>query len=411
MKKRVVITGVGVLACNGEGKEEFWKALQEGRHGFRKITLFDTSKFNVDIAGEIPNFDPAKYLGTKGLRTLDRSTKLLLSAAKLAIDDSQLKITEENTRDIGVSVGCTLGSLKSINDFDLVTLNEGPRYVNPALFPNTVINSPASQVSIWFKIRGFNTTISTGFTASIDAIKYAYDFIMMDRAKVVLAGGVEELCEPTFYGFHELGFLSGSKKGESYISCPFDQRRNGITLGEGACLLVMEDYDHAKKRGANILAEISGFGQCFYPYRIDKYEPKGEGLREAIKMALDESRSSVKSVDYICANANSTQAADAIETKVIKDIFGRRVNHISITSVKSMVGETYSVSGALAVAASVGAMTNQFVPPNCGYVVEDDKCDVGGSKNLNKNHKNKLSLINISSPHGHNSCMVMNNLN
>lgn len=409
MKKRVVITGVGVLACNGEGKEEYWKALQEGRHGFRKITLFDTSKFNVDIAGEIPNFDPTKYLGTKGLRTLDRSTKLLLSAAKLAIDDSQLKITEENTHDIGVSVGCTLGSLKSINDFDLVTLNEGPRYVNPALFPNTVINSPASQVSIWFKIKGFNTTISTGFTASIDAIKYAYDFIMMDRAKVVFAGGVEELCEPTFYGFHELGFLSGSKKGESYISCPFDQRRNGITFGEGACLLVLEDYDHAKKRGASILAEITGFGQCFYPYRIDKYEPEGKGLREAIKMALKEAHSSVRSVDYICANANSTQAADAIETKVIKDIFGRRANQIPVTCIKSMVGETYSVSGALAVAASVGAMRNQFIPPNCGYVVEDEKCDWGGLK-INKlmNDVNKM-LINISGPNGNNSCMVLSN--
>lgn len=409
MKKRVVITGVGVLACNGEGKEEYWKALQEGRHGFRKITLFDTSKFNVDIAGEIPNFDPTKYLGTKGLRTLDRSTKLLLSAAKLAIDDSQLRITEENTHDIGVSVGCTLGSLKSINDFDLVTLNEGPRYVNPALFPNTVINSPASQVSIWFNIKGFNTTISTGFTASLDAIKYAYDFIMMDRAKVVFAGGVEELCEPTFYGFHELGFLSGSKKGDSYISCPFDQRRNGITLGEGACLLVLEDYEHAKERGANILAEVAGFGQCFYPYRIDKYEPEGKGLREAIKMALKESRSSMKSVDYICANANSTPAADAIETKVIKGIFGRRANQIPITSIKSMVGETYSVSGALAVAASVGAMKNQFIPPNCGYVVEDEKCELGEGEGLRISNSLDNILIHISGPNGNNSAMVLSN--
>ena len=156
----------------------------------------------------------------------------------------------------------------------------------------------------------------------------------MDRAKVVLAGGVEELCEPTFYGFHELGFLSGSKKGQEWVSCPFDKRRNGVTFAEGACLLVLEEYEYAKKRGANILAEISGFGQCFYPYRIDKYEPKGKGLREAIKTVFDEAECSTKDIDYICANANSTQAADLIEVSVIKDVFGRRANQIPITSIK-----------------------------------------------------------------------------
>ncbi len=410
MKKRVVVTGIGVLACNGEGKEEYWKALKEGRHGFRKISLFDTSKFNVDIAGEIPNFDPTKYLGTKGLRTLDRSTKLLLSAAKLAIEDSQLKITEENTQTIGVSVGCTLGSLKSINDFDLVTLNEGPRYTNPALFPNTVINSPASQVSIWFKIKGFNTTISSGFTASLDAIKYAYDFIQMDRAKVVLAGGVEELCEPTFYGFHELGFLSGSKKGQEWVSCPFDKRRNGVTFAEGACLLVLEEYEYAKKRGANILAEISGFGQCFYPYRIDKYEPKGKGLREAIKTVFDEAECSTKDIDYICANANSTQAADLIEVSVIKDVFGRRANQIPITSIKSMVGETYSVSGALSVVGSIGSICNNFIPINNGFVVEDEKCSMDFTKVENNADKINKVLINVFSPSGNNSCAVLSRI-
>ena len=204
MDKRVVITGVGLLCGCGQGKREYWDALKEGRVGYKPITLFETDQFNVKVAGEVSNFDPTIYVGKKGLRTLDRSTKLMISSARLAIDDSGFIITDENTDDVGVSVGTTLGSLKSISDFDMVTLTEGPRYTNPALFPNTVINSPASQVSIWNNIQGFNTTISTGFTSSLDAINYAYDFIKMSRAKVIYTGSVEELCMPTFYGFHAL---------------------------------------------------------------------------------------------------------------------------------------------------------------------------------------------------------------
>src|SRR3989338_7659956 len=167
-KKRFVLTGLGVLAPNGKGKEEYWQAIKEGLVGYKPVTLFETDKFKVNIACEVSDFDPTVYMGTKGLRTLDRATKLLVSAARLAIADSGFTITEENTDDVGVSCGTTLGSIKSISDFDMVILKEGPRYVNPALFPNTVINSPASQVNIWNNIKGFSTTLSTGFTSAID---------------------------------------------------------------------------------------------------------------------------------------------------------------------------------------------------------------------------------------------------
>ncbi|OGX09067.1 MAG: hypothetical protein A2Z88_08105, partial [Omnitrophica WOR_2 bacterium GWA2_47_8] len=274
MRKRIVLTGVGVIASNGKGKREFFDALKEGKPGYKPITLFDTSEFLINIAGEVSDFDATKYMGVKGLRTLDRSTKLLVSAGKFAIEDSQFVITEENTDDVGVSVGCTLGSLKSIAEFDEVTLREGPRYVNPALFPNTVINSPASQVSIWHHIKGFNTTISTGFTASLDAMSYAFDFIQLDRAKVIYTGSVEELCYHTFYGFHALKFISGAKEGSTFINCPFDKRRNGVTFGEGACLICMEELEHAKERNApKIYGEVLGFGTSFDPFRINKYNP------------------------------------------------------------------------------------------------------------------------------------------
>jgi len=407
MGKRVLITGVGILASNGKGKEEFWNSLKEGKVGYKPITLFDTTDFNVNIAGEVSDFNPKEYMGMKGLRNLDRSTKLLVSTAKLAIEDSRFTITEENTNDVGVSVGTTLGSIKSISDFDEVTLKEGPRYTNPALFPNTVINSPASQVSIWHNIKGFNTTISTGFTASLDAMSYACDFLLMDRAKVIYAGSVEEMCMQTFFGFHALGFLSGSKKGKEFINCPFDKRRNGITFGEGACLVAMEDYEHAINRKAPVLAEVLGFGTSFDPYRIDKYNPRGLGLKRAIRFALEDAELEPKDIDYICANANSTVAADKIENDAIKEVFGKHSYKIPISSIKSMTGECYSASGSFAVAASLGVLNKNFIPPTVNCKEKDPDCDLDYVPNKARSAKVKNILIITFGPDGRNTCMIL----
>jgi 3-oxoacyl-[acyl-carrier-protein] synthase II len=407
MDKRIVITGLGILTGNGKGKDDFWKSLKDGVVGYNPISLFETDHFLVNQAGEVSDFDAKEYLGKKGLRNLDRSTKLLVSAAKLVIDDCGIEITDDNTDDLGVSVGTTLGSLKSISDFDEVTLREGPRYTNPAHFPNTVINSPASQISIWFNIQGFNTTLSTGFTSSVDAISYAYDFLQLDRARFILAGSVEELCEPTYAGFHALKFLSGSKEGESFINCPFDKRRNGITFGEGAGLIAMEDLEFAKERNANILGEILGFGYYFDPFRINKYNPKGTGVKESIKNALEDAELEPKDIDYICANANSTQAADKIETEAIKEIFGDQAYKVPISSIKSMTGECYSASGIFAVGASLGAINEGFVPPTVNYKISDPDCDLDYVPNKSqKKDVNKVLIITFG-PNGSNSCVII----
>ncbi len=407
MKKRVVITGVGVLSSIGKGRHAYWQALKEGRSGLRPVTLFDTSELNVHQAGEISDFNEKEYLGVKGLRNLDRSTKLLVSAAKLAITDSGFKISEENTDSIGVSVGTTLGSVKSIADFQETTLREGPRYTNPSLFPNTVINSPASQVSIWHNIKGFNTTISTGFTASLDAIKYAYDFINFDRVKLVYAGGVEEMCQLTFLGFHVLKFLSGSTAGNPIINCPFDKRRNGIVFSEGACLLALEELEHARSRQANILGEIIGFGSCFDPYRLNKYNPKAVGLKSAIRQALNDAQINVQDIDYVCANANSTIQADKIETLALKDVLGKHAYKIPVSAIKSMIGESFSVSGALSVAASLVCFNEGFVPPTINFKEKDPDCDLDCVPNQSQKANVKNLLVIISAPSGGNVCLVL----
>ncbi|MCX5681099.1 MAG: beta-ketoacyl-[acyl-carrier-protein] synthase family protein, partial [Candidatus Omnitrophica bacterium] len=332
---------------------------------------------------------------------------LLVSAAKLAIEDSRFTITEENTDSIGVSVGTTLGSVKSIGDFHEVTLRDGPRYTNPSLFPNTVINSPASQVSIWHNIKGFSATISTGFTASIDAMKYAYDFIQFDRVKLVYAGGIEEMCEQIFLGFHVLKFLSGSIEGQEVINCPFDKRRNGIMFGEGACLLAMEELEHAQKRNANILGEVIGFGTRFDPFRINRYNPRATGLIESIRLALQNAEITENDIDYICANANSTPSADKVETFAIKEVFGKRAYEIPISAVKSMVGESFSVSGAFAAAAALSVLKEGFIFPTINYQDKDPDCDLDYVPNKVRPAMVKNALVITAAPSGGNSCMVL----
>lgn len=407
MAERIVITGVGILSSNAKGREDYWNALKEGRVGHKKITLFDTSELKCDQAGEISDFDPTVYMGKKGLRSLDRSTKLLVSASKLAVADSGLEITEENSDDIGVAVGSTMGSVKSISDFDEVTLREGPRYTNPALFPNTVINSPASQVNIWNYIQGFSCTISTGFTASIDAISYGCDFILYDRVKMVYAGGIEEMCFQTYFGFHVLKYHSGSKDREPFINCPFDRRRNGITFGEGGGLICVEELEHAKARNARIYAEVAGFGYSFDPFRIHKFNPRATGLKRAIRFALEDAEMEPEDIDYICANANSSVMADKFETVAIKEVFGKRAKKIPVSAIKSMVGEGFSVSGAFALAAATGAIYENFIPPTVNYKEKDPDCDLDVVPNKSRKAKLNNVLIITAGPNGSNSCMII----
>jgi len=405
--KRVVITGVGVTTSNGMGKDDFWGNLQQGVSGIKEVGLFDTNNLKTHTAGEIKDFDASQYLNGKGLRLLDRTTKIVNVAARFAIDDAKLAIDESNTDRTGVVLGTTLGSVYSISEFDKTSLRDGPRGVNPALFPNTVINSPASQISIRFTIKGFNTTIATGFTASLDALRYAYDFIQMNRADAVVVGGVEELCIQTYLGFYKLKFLAASKNSELELSCPFDKRRNGIVFGEGASMVVIEDLESARKRGAKIYAEILSFGSYFDPFRINKYNRLGPGIRAAMRFALENAQLEPRDIDYICANANSTKEADLIETEAIKDIFNSHAKSVPVSSIKSMVGESFSASGALSLAASVGAMENSFIPPTVNYQEADTECDLDIVPNKSRKEKLDKVLINTFGPSGTNTCAVI----
>ncbi len=403
-KKRIVITGLGVIAPNGIGKEQFWQALKEGHSGIKPIKRFDTTKFRCKLAGEIDNFKPASFLGAKGLRDLERSSRLLCSTAKLAIDDARLSINNNNTDDIGVCTGTTLSSLWNFAEFDKEAIQDGPLFTNVALFPGTVMNAASSQVSIRFNIQGFNTTISTGYSSSIDALKYAIDFIMQGRIKAVLVGGVESLSPVNYTGFYRLGFFAGITGEE--LSCPFDKRRNGIILGEGAAMVVIEDEEYAIKRGARIYAEVNGIGNCFDAYKMGKYEPGAKGLKESMKKAIGNSGLNVSDIDYISASANSVPSQDRLETQVIKDVFGKYSYNIPVSSIKSMIGETFSAGGLLQIAAAIGSMFNNFIPPTINYKIRDADCDLDYVANKSRSARINNVLINSFGPGGSNASFI-----
>ncbi|MDP2941745.1 MAG: beta-ketoacyl-[acyl-carrier-protein] synthase family protein, partial [Candidatus Omnitrophota bacterium] len=400
---RVVITGLGVVSPNsGVGKDSFAQAIFAGTSGIRNITLFDTTPYQAKTAGEVRDFNPQAVLGKEGLRVLDRGTKLLSCAAKTALEDAGITITEENSRAIGLAVGNTLGSLQSICDFDKTAITEGPQYVNPSLFPNTVINAQVSQASIRFKIRGFNVTISNGFSSGLDALIYAANFIRLGRKKIILAGGVEELCEQTFIGFYKAGFLSGSKGEKFESSCPFDRRRNGAVLGEGAAVLVLEELGSALKRGARIVAEIKGDGTFFDGNRIDKYKRGSVGLGQAMRLSLEKASLLPQDIDYLSCGANSTVAGDRLEAGAIEEVF-REGPAPGLSCLKSMLGESFSAAGALQAAAAVCAIEKQLIPPTLNYREKDPLCDLGLVTEEARSCRVENALINAFGPGGGNT--------
>lgn len=404
MDKRIVITGIGVIAPNAIGKDAFWEALRNGKSGIKPITIFNPGFFKSKQAGEVSDFKAEEFLGPKGLQNTDRATKLVCSAAKLGIEDAGLNITEENTDDIGVVTGTTL-AVWNLAEFSREIVQDGPQFATPGMFPGTTTNSASSQISIRHKIKGFNTTISTGYTASIDALKYAVNFIKLNRAKVVLVAGVEGLTFASFTGFYKIGFLAGINGEE--ISCPFDKRRNGIVLGEGAGVLIVEDEDHARERNARIYAELAAVENSFYAFRAAKYDPKARGIKRTMYKALNSADMHEEDIDYISSSANSVVQQDMFETMAIKEVFNIYAKGIPVSAIKSMVGESVSASGVLQIAASIGSLIKSFIPPTLHYEEKDPLCDLDYVPCKSRELDVENILINNFGPGGNNATVII----
>ena len=405
MNSRLVITGISILSPIGVNKDEFWANLTNGVSGIKDITLFDISKYNSKKAGEISGFDAKEYLGKKGIRHIDRTSLLVSSAAKLAMDDA--KITHEiyDADELGIAVGSTYGSIDSISSFDLEGLEEGPTFVNPMDFPNTVLNAPASRVSIFCNATGLNSTISTGTASGLDAIIYASDFLRLGRGKAVLAGGVYGLTADIFWGAYGSGILSGSRGDGIEISAPFDKRRNGFIIGEAAALLVIERLEDALERNAKIYAEVKGYGCTFNPDKASRGDiDTTQGVR-CISMAMEEAGLNAEDISYISACANSSVTGDKMEAKIIKDYFGDYA--VPVSAIKSMTGECLDASGALQCVAGVLAINNGIIPPTINYQEEDTECNLDCVPNNSRESELKNVLVNSFSDKGNISTIII----
>ena len=404
-RRRAVITGIGVISPNAIGKDKFWQALKEGRSGIKPITVFDPALLKTKLGGEVLNFKPEEFLGDKGLRNLNRSALLVCSASKLALEDSGLLITEENTDQIGVVTATTLSAVFNIAALGKEMFQDGPGLVNPAMFPGTTINSPSSQISIRHNIKGFNTTISTGYSASLDALKYAIDFINLGRAKAVLVAATEGLTFENYIGFYKIGFLAGLNGEE--VSCPFDKRRNGIILAEAAAVLVVEEEEYARNRGVDIYAEILATESLFDAYRAGKYHPRLEGLRQCMTRAMKTAELHKEDISYISASANSVIQQDKLETEAIKEILGVYSESIPVSAIKSMVGESVSATGLLQVAAACGSIKHGFIPPTINYSQKDPDCDLDYVPNESRQQRIENVLVNNFGPGGNNAVAII----
>jgi 3-oxoacyl-[acyl-carrier-protein] synthase II len=368
MADRICITGVGVVSSIGIGKEEFLSSLKNGRSGVQEIREFDTHFSRSKMGGVVRSFHPKDFIPAAKIRRLDRASQCAIAASKLALADAKFSVTQENSSRIGVVLGSGFCGLSSSEEFHRSQVLKGFLDLNPMLFPNTVPNAPSSYVSMELGIHGVNSTLVQSFCTAEAALLFACDQLRKGKADLILTGGVDELSEFLFRGFSELHFLAVDQ-GNGERSCPYDEMRNGLVLGEGAGILAIENEEHARLRRARIYGYILGYSLVGRSFQGDGVED----LERSIRMAL-RGRKDI-SIDYLSGAGNSSKGLDAVEAKGVKKTFPAQYLQIPVSSIKSMVGEAIA-SGGLRMVANLLSMENGFIPPTINYSNPDPTCDL-----------------------------------
>lgn len=368
MLDRICITGIGVVSSIGIGKEEFLSSLKGGRSGVEEIKEFDTRFSRSKKAGVVRSFQPRDFIAASKLRRLDRASQFAIAASKMALADAQFSVTQENSTRVGIVLGSGFCGLSSSEEFHRGQVLREFLDLNPMLFPNTVPNAASSHVSIEMGIQGVNSTLVQSFCTAEAALLFACDQLRKGSADLILTGGVDELSEFLFRGFSDLGFLA-TDQGHGEKSCPYDQMRNGLVLGEGAGVLVIETEEHARRRGAKVYASILGQALVGRSSQGDG----SEDLERSIKMALQ--RKEHWTIDHISGAGNSSKKLDALEARGVKKAFPSRYSQIPVSSVKSMIGEAVA-SGGMRMVANVLSMEHGMVPPTIHFSNPDPECDL-----------------------------------
>ena len=402
-KTRVVITGIGTVNSIGLNAGEFWNNLLAGKSGISVIEDFDVEKINSKIAGQIKNFDPQNYINTKEAKRMDRFAQLAVAAALMALEDSKLKINELNCNDIGVFIGSGVGGLSTIEVQNQRLLEKGADRVSPFLVPMMICNMAAAQVSIISGAKGPVSTTTTACAAGTNAIGDAFEIIKRGAANVMIAGGTEAAITPLgMAGFSSMHAMSTRNDDPQKASRPFERDRDGFVMGEGSGILILEELNHAVKRGADIYAEIIGYGLAGEAFHITALEESGVNVVRCMENCLSEAGVEKEEVDYINAHGTSTPLNDLVESNAIKKCFGSYAYKLNVSSTKSMHGHCLGAAGGVESVATVLAIKNGRIPPTINYFNADKNCDLNYTPNVSVNKKIRVALKNSMGFGGHN---------
>ena len=413
MNRRVVVTGLGMVSPIGNDVASSWKAALEGKSGIDRITAFDASAFGCQIAGEVKDFDAGKYLGVKEVRRFDRFVHFGVSAGIMALEDSGLEITDEFAPECGCAIGSGIGGLPLICTNNEACNERGPRRISPFLIPGCIINMTSGQLAIMKNLKGPNIAHVTACSTGLHAIGEAMHIIARGDATVMVAGGCESTIHPVGVGgFDNMHALSRRNDDPKTASRPFDKDRDGFVIGEGAGALILEEYEHAKARGAKIYCEIVGGGASADAYHFTAPHPEGKGAMKAMRDAIKDADITPGEIDYVNVHGTSTPAGDIPELKAVAGVLGDHVYDINISSTKSMTGHLLGAAGAVEALACIFALTHGVVPPTINCENLDPEIDSKLNLTLNTAQKRdvKCALSNTFGFGGHNSTVIFRKL-
>ena len=408
MKKVVVVTGMGIVSPVGIGLELFWEALIDGRSGVAPITKFDVSDLSTKIAGEVRNFDPLVYIEKKEARRMDRFTQFAISAAKMAVDDADLRLGEIDKKRTAVILGTGIGGTQTFEEQHKTLLDKGAGRVSPFFVPMMIANMAAGQISIYLDAHGPNFTVVSACASSTNAIGEAMKLIQRGDADIVVTGGSEAALTPmSMAGFCSMKAMSTNNEHPQQASRPFDQNRDGFILSEGAGVLVLESLEHALKRNAKIYGEIAGYGSTADAFHITAPAPDGNGAARSMELALTDAGLTADDVQYINAHGTSTELNDKLETMAIKQVFQERAKKIAISSTKSMTGHLLGAAGGVEAIACLLTINNNKIPPTINYETPDFDCDLDYVPNVARQASVKVAMSNSFGFGGHNASIVL----
>lgn len=406
-KRRVVVTGLGLITPLGVGVEKSWSGLLAGKPGIKRITHFDASAFPTQIAGEVEGFNPEDYIEPKEIKKMDRFIHFGIAASTMAMEDSGLKIDETNADRVGVIVGAGMGGLPAIEHYHRIMLEKGPRRITPFFIPMLIINLAAGQISIRFGAKGPNVAPATACATGSHAIGDAFKIIQRGDADAMIAGGTESCITPLgIGGFNAMKALSTRNAEPEKASRPFDRDRDGFIMGEGSGILIIEELSHAVKRNAKIYAELIGYGLTGDAYHITSPAPGGEGATRCMAMALADAVILPEDVDYINAHGTSTKYGDELETQAIKSVFGGHARKLAISSTKSMTGHLLGAAGGVEAVISVLSIRDGRIPPTINLDNPDPECDLDYVPHTAREAAVRCALSNSFGFGGTNACLL-----